>query len=642
MAIFRVDRFTTPGPRCFTMPAGFYPDVEIHAWGAGGGKGYGAFMSGAPGGGGGYSTTTVNMAEGDIIELCVGSAGGQSSSELGGLGGLSYIGTRFAGGHGGPLGTHFPGGGGGGASAVYVNSPTGITQTLVLVAAGGGGGSNVRANGERRPGMVGGVFSDLLSVLSGERGDTIGGGGSGGGRYGGKSVPHYGGSGGSNFALASVTATPSMLQAGSGLLVGGKSTSYYPASYVGDAGYDGAIVLVLRRKMQIFNKNTSTWNRISRISTRIPSNIKPISKVFAPKTITFSSLNSTIFTVPPRVTSIVVAMCGGSGGAGGGDVGGDKNNTGGGGGGASNIVASTLTVLPGSTYNITAGAGGIGGGPGGTGGTGGTTTITTSAGGAVLSAAGATGGTRGGNDGHGTGGIGANGGGNGISIAGGLSTNGGTPGGTGVAKYYSTGGPGVAGFARITYTVPPEFILTELGGWKSILDVFRKENGKWIPVNTTNTVPYKIEEIQISPGTRTWTCPADVTKIKVKVYGGGAGGALGGGGAGGIATAFYTVVPGQTYSYTVGAGGALNVAGGASNFGTVIANGGAVSIGGAAGAGGTTSISGAGSAITAATSNGKNGGVGIIVYYWYGWNYWGYGYNNFSGIGGYAYNSYLW
>jgi len=83
-----------------------------------------------------------------------------------------------------------------------------------------------------------------------------------------------------------------------------------------------------------------------------------------------------------------------------------------------------------------------------------------------------------------------------------------------------------------------------------------------------------------TPGTFTWTVPPCVTEITVQVWGGGGGGgavwsrfnptqnsvtsdeactAAGGGGGGGFASRTYTVVPGQTYTIVVGAGGAGGV-----------------------------------------------------------------------------------
>jgi hypothetical protein len=68
----------------------------------------------------------------------------------------------------------------------------------------------------------------------------------------------------------------------------------------------------------------------------------------------------------------------------------------------------------------------------------------------------------------------------------------------------------------------------------------------------------------------TWLCPGGVTRCKVKCWGAGGGGgggnsaAFGGGGGGGgaYAEALVTVVPGQTYTVTVGAKGNGASAGG--------------------------------------------------------------------------------
>lgn len=432
MAIYRVDSFTTPGPRCFTMPAGFHPEVEIHVWGAGGGTSGG----GAKGGGGGYAKTTATILEGDIIEICVGSAGGHATTDYSGLGGIGYIGTRFSGGHGGEKGTHHPGGGGGGGSVVYVNRPSTDTETLVAVAGGGGGGSNNITTKVRYFGYAGGFFANWFNWTWGERASALGGGGGGGGHFGGKAVAQSGGIGGKNYAQNGTT------ESGSGNFAGGKTSPYYPGGTVGDAGFNGAVVLVFRRKMQIWNKVAGVWKRLDAI----------------------------------------------------------------------NIKKSAV--------------------------------------------------------------------------------------------------------------------------WKNVEDVFVKQNNKWVPVVANVTPPYKSEEIHTTPGTYTWTCPPGITKIKVKVYGGGAGGAIGGGGGGGIATGFIDVVPGTTYSYTVGAGGGIAQAGGQSSFGTVVANGGNTN--GAVGGTGGTATGGSISNVT-----GQSGKSGFIVYYWYGWNYWGWN-SYYNSFGGYVYNRNWW
>ena len=72
-------------------------------------------------------------------------------------------------------------------------------------------------------------------------------------------------------------------------------------------------------------------------------------------------------------------------------------------------------------------------------------------------------------------------------------------------------------------------------------------------------------------GTFTWVCPPGVYRVQAIVAGaGGGGGALttnnyggGGGGAGGASLAYVDVVPGNSYTVTVGAGGlgmAMNAA----------------------------------------------------------------------------------
>jgi len=65
-----------------------------------------------------------------------------------------------------------------------------------------------------------------------------------------------------------------------------------------------------------------------------------------------------------------------------------------------------------------------------------------------------------------------------------------------------------------------------------------------------------------APGANSWTVPCGVTSVDVHLYGGGGGGGgsnsggqAGGGGGGGYCVATFPVVPGNTYTYTVGAGG---------------------------------------------------------------------------------------
>ncbi|WP_270825176.1 glycine-rich domain-containing protein [Aeromonas sp. QDB68] len=82
-----------------------------------------------------------------------------------------------------------------------------------------------------------------------------------------------------------------------------------------------------------------------------------------------------------------------------------------------------------------------------------------------------------------------------------------------------------------------------------------------------------IRVFDINPGTRQWTVPAGVSRVRVAVIGAGSGyhkpgsNIEKGGHGGGFAEKIIDVMPGQTYSYTVGAGGQIGKAGGSSSFG---------------------------------------------------------------------------
>jgi hypothetical protein len=144
-----------------------------------------------------------------------------------------------------------------------------------------------------------------------------------------------------------------------------------------------------------------------------------------------------------------------------------------------------------------------------------------------------------------------------------------------------------------------------------------------------------------TPGTYTWTCPANVFFVSVVCVGGGAGGAVGynynglpcgGGGGGALAWANeIPVTPGNTYTVVVGAAGTgykftpspPNVDGSPSYFvantitnSQVRADGGKMSIDGAGGQGGSYSIN-----VACSGSGGGFGGAGGTT-------------GNFSGSGG--------
>lgn len=118
----------------------------------------------------------------------------------------------------------------------------------------------------------------------------------------------------------------------------------------------------------------------------------------------------------------------------------------------------------------------------------------------------------------------------------------------------------------------------------------------------------------------TFIVPPGVTSIVVECWGGGGGGgnsiannSSGGGGGGGYASKTISVTAGQTFTYTVGNGGAANTDGEDSWFGTSTT---VLAKGGKKGAQGTTAASGgnggcsAGDCIGDVTRNGGKGGIG--------------------------------
>lgn len=121
---------------------------------------------------------------------------------------------------------------------------------------------------------------------------------------------------------------------------------------------------------------------------------------------------------------------------------------------------------------------------------------------------------------------------------------------------------------------------------------------------TAPFLPWKLP--QLSPGTRnlavfqpatqgSWTVPAGVAAVRLRIWGGGgaggsgSGGAGGGGAGGGYCDGFYDVLPGQSFLVAVGNGGAgSGSAGGTSSFGSLAsATGGQAGTNGSAGNGGT-------------------------------------------------------
>ncbi len=135
--------------------------------------------------------------------------------------------------------------------------------------------------------------------------------------------------------------------------------------------------------------------------------------------------------------------------------------------------------------------------------------------------------------------------------------------------------------------------------------------------------------LDAQPGTRNWTVPDGVTRIRAFVVGGGGGGNLSssngrGGGGGGYSEKTIDVTPGQVFSYTVGAAGIPaqstsigGTQGGSSSFGGLItATGGtgvtsaANGVGGGGSGGDVNTSGGAGYGTDGNGPTGAGGGAG--------------------------------
>lgn len=77
-----------------------------------------------------------------------------------------------------------------------------------------------------------------------------------------------------------------------------------------------------------------------------------------------------------------------------------------------------------------------------------------------------------------------------------------------------------------------------------------------------------------SQASYSFVVPSGITKVRVRLWGAGGGGssstANAGGGGGGFSIGEFTVVAGESYAVTVGAGGASGTTGGTSSFGSLI------------------------------------------------------------------------
>lgn len=480
------------GLKAFTVPEGYWPDIEIHCWGAGGGNGRG----GARGGGGGYAKATVNVAVGDEVSLQIGQPGTNGAYSTGGLGGFDRTYSRFRGGNSyraydedADTGA---GGGGGGASWVAVNG------TIVCVAAGGGGAGGYGDDGRGGyPGLPGGVYTNGLNTDT-RGGNTpagwaTGGGGGAGYPLGGAAGSSYGddsgnppaGSGGQNYGNVTI--------AGSSINPGGTNVSYYPGNRVGQQGYPGYVAIVLRKKLNVNIKNpdgSGDWVNVESMYVKQPISYAAGTEPNQPtQNFILTNAGNGTFVVPESVYTLAVTMvgAGGSGGDGAGASGSPH------GGYAGTVVTESIAVTPGETLVLTVGKGGdrVKYNSGYPGNAGEATTIkrgTT----VLLSAAGGAGGARtGGNiDGqssaspfNGAGGTGSWGGPD--ANNGGVGAGGGGIDGSATGYYSGNGGRGEI---RLSYARTPQTITLATGGWKQVQQAFVKVSGDWKPILTNKAI----------------------------------------------------------------------------------------------------------------------------------------------------------
>lgn len=152
------------------------------------------------------------------------------------------------------------------------------------------------------------------------------------------------------------------------------------------------------------------------------------------------------------------------------------------------------------------------------------------------------------------------------------------------------------------------------------LFIFDDATARYVPILKGGFNTNEVFEISSS-----FTVPDNIFMLMVEAWGGGGGGANsaggnsgGGGGAGGYGLQFFPVTPSQVFTVTVGVGGAngaSGIAGGATTFSTMTANGGAGSAADTGiawsdgGIGGTTTGAKFGS--TGSAGQGGSSGTGV-------------------------------
>lgn len=367
--------FTTPGTYTWTCPSNVFFVNAVCIGGGGGGVVYTSQARGGGGGGLGWKNN-IPVVPGQTYTVSVGAGGSRSAinsnnataggdsffintSTVAGGGGrpggynvlLStsrytgyMIGGYFVGdgggnGGAGGYGGSFAGGGGGaggytgdGGNAFIINTSTQAQSGLSGTGGGGGGGGACGSGGTA--GAGGGV--NLYGIGS----SGLGGGGT--------TVDGYGGQGGSlgTDATFHLVATP----------VGNSNPNIYSTSFLSTPGlYGGGGAATDSGSNEVANGAGGAVRLVWGDGRAFPDS----GVGFEENEALFTTPGSYTWTCPEGVTSVSV-VCIGGGGAG---DDGDLNNFtgaggGGGGGGGGCAFINNITVFPGTSYNLTVGAGG--------------------------------------------------------------------------------------------------------------------------------------------------------------------------------------------------------------------------------------------------------------------------------------------
>lgn len=128
------------------------------------------------------------------------------------------------------------------------------------------------------------VYSGLNTTTKGGNGSSSGGGGGAGYEYGGiGGGTNRGGNGGQNFfkygnlTVAGTLIESEVEQGTTSGLPGGDDNEFYPARNIANPGYDGSVIIVFSKQLQIYYKDSGTWEDLNSIHVKVDGVWKGIS-----------------------------------------------------------------------------------------------------------------------------------------------------------------------------------------------------------------------------------------------------------------------------------------------------------------------------------------------------------------------------